>query len=73
MRLSEMLMQCFIKVDIFSKVMFLFKLKSLGENRQTNGNMKTSILVIKKRSLKWEWRKHVKEYGLKINLKKKNS
>jgi len=34
MKLSEMLMQCFIKVGIFSRVMFLFKLKSLGENRQ---------------------------------------
>lgn len=33
MKLSEILMQCFIKVDIFSKVVFLFELKSLGENR----------------------------------------
>lgn len=34
--------------------------------------METSIIVMRNRSLKWELRKHFKEYSLKINLKRKN-
>ena len=35
-----------------SRLMFLFKLRSLGKNRQAHSNIKTSIIVIKNRSLK---------------------